>query len=171
MATLPDWTLNAEQVLCHGMPALNIGEPCTQTVLKAPAIRKHFTGMVSQWNSFEGDVLKEWNHERTKAELRACKGVPVAMNPAIRTLNENVVTPERIQCGGECTLSGRFYANALALVIHAVQTMATHSYGSGDNSYLPTQLTFGDAWIRDIFIRDNRLQPNVVGKAPDQWYG
>lgn len=71
------------------------------------------------------------------------------------------MTTERIQCGGEITLSGRFFQNALAPVISCVETMSSPDHGPDDEpDYLPSKLTFGDAWIRGI-------ADSVVGQQPD----
>ncbi|KAJ4321112.1 hypothetical protein N0V94_003059 [Neodidymelliopsis sp. IMI 364377] len=114
-----------------------------------------------EWNTFEDEVLTFWDDERTKRKLQRCDDIPVGPDPEINLVNPNAMTTERIQCGGEITLSGRFFQNALAPVISCVETMSSPDHGPDDEpDYLPSKLTFGDAWIRGI-------ADSVVGQQPD----
>lgn len=139
------------------MPKLFIGEPGTQTVSSQGSIKVYFHGELGKWTSFTDDVLGFWKQESTVHAFERCAHLPVGPDPKIKELNPNAMIDESIQCGGEITVSGRFYSNALAPVIHCVRTL-----GAGQENGL-SNVTFGDAWIRDDRILDQ--YPDVIGKV------
>jgi hypothetical protein len=135
------------------------------TTKNAPGITSYFDGQLAEWNTFEDEVLAFWSDERTKRKLQRCVDIPVGPDPEIEKLNPNAMTTERIQCGGEITLSGRFFQNALAPVISCVETMSSPDHGPDDEpDYLPSKLTFGDSWIRGTANDVAGQQPDVIAK-------
>lgn len=155
---LPDYLLNAKGLLTGAMPSLVIGEKGTQTVSEGGKVRHYYHGSLATWDSFESDALLFWSDKRMVDALLRCAHLPIALDPEIEKLNPSAMTVERIQCGGEITLSARFYSNALAPVIHCIETMANVS------DFLPAKVIFGDAWIRDPENRVTGQLPDVVGK-------
>ncbi|KAH7086528.1 hypothetical protein FB567DRAFT_406254, partial [Paraphoma chrysanthemicola] len=141
------------------------GKEGFETTSNAGTNRKWFHGELARWDTFAQDVLAFYRDKRMVEELSRCKDLPIGPDSAIRQLNKYAATEEVIMNGGETTLSGRFFQNALVPVISSVHTMASKEYGSISNPpWLPSSLTFGDSWIIDKRDRAGGLQPDIVLK-------
>ncbi|KAH4120008.1 hypothetical protein HBH64_139960 [Parastagonospora nodorum] len=147
--TLPANTLNAKGVLYLEMPT------------NAGSIYKYFNGNLAFWDTFPKDVLEFFEDPRIVDDMERCQHLPISPDPETEKFNKHFTTKENMTCGGEITLSGRFYQNALKQVTAVVQTLSDPEYGESDHGpWLPYDLTFGDSWII------NRPQ-RVAGREPD----
>ncbi|KAH3974832.1 hypothetical protein HBI56_105380 [Parastagonospora nodorum] len=159
--TLPANTLNAKGVLYLEMPTLILGKAKVQAVSNAGSIYKYFNGNLAFWDTFPKDALEFFEDPRIVDDMERCQHLPISPDPETEKFNKHFTTKENMTCGGEITLSGRFYQNALKQVTAVVQTLSDPEYGESDHGpWLPYDLTFGDSWII------NRPQ-RVAGREPD----
>jgi hypothetical protein len=162
---LPAYYLAANELLYNDMPLLLVGEKGVQTTENAPTITRWYGGRLAKWDTFDTDILDFKRQERTTTELERCKEIPISMDPAVETHNRDAMTVESTQCGGELSISGRFFQNALKPVIHSVHTLSSDEHTPRtDPHWLPKKLTFGYSWITDRDERKSKLQPDVVMK-------
>jgi hypothetical protein len=146
-------------------PRLHKGKDKLETISKAPTIVHHYAGELASWDVFQRDVLAFYADQRTSDDLERCAHAPIYMDPAIESLNSKAMTIERLQTGAEISLSGRFFWNILAAVVHIVETLTNPQHGDSPHpNYWPSQLTFGDSWIIEKPFRVEGQQPDVVLK-------
>jgi hypothetical protein len=164
---LPKYYLDADGLLQQSLPPLNKGKDNLETIAKAPNITRHYAGKLAEWDVLQEDALRFYESTPTVTELKRCAHAPIYMDPAIERLNGRAMTLERLQAGAEITLSGRFFWNALAVVVHIVETLTTAQHGKSlYPDFLPAQLTYGDSWIIEKPFRVDGQQPDAVLKLP-----
>jgi len=147
------------------MPTLILGKTKTQTVSNPGSINKYFNGNLAFWDTFPKDVLNFFQDPRIVNDMERCQYLPISPDPETEKLNKHFTTKENITCGGEITLSGRFYQNALKQVTAVVQTLSDPDYGESDHGpWLPFDLTFGDSWTINKPQRVSGREPDVVLK-------
>lgn len=145
------------------LPLLHKGPYRLETISKPPPIVRHFKGDLAVWDDFHSNAIKFLQDDRVRKEFERCAHAPIYMDPKIEKLNSKAMAFERLRSGAEITLSGRFFWNLLAVVLHVVETLTSPEHGQRQNpGLLPLQLTFGDSWIIDKPYRVNRQQPDVV---------
>ncbi|KAH6642941.1 hypothetical protein C7974DRAFT_296915, partial [Boeremia exigua] len=142
------------------MPAANMGEKGKETVKTAGTVKRYFKGQLNHWKSFQDEVLTFWTDDQTVDALGRCDHLPVGVDHStVGELNPYAMYfGERIQCGGEITISGRFYSNALEHVVRCVETLGQHA-GFG-----PKEVVFGDSWIQYVSDRVPGQQPDILGQ-------
>ncbi|KAF2853489.1 hypothetical protein T440DRAFT_376213, partial [Plenodomus tracheiphilus IPT5] len=161
--------MNAEDALRQPLPRLFTGKPIAETVGRAPPIKRRFHGNLGHWDHFEKLASEFFVKAETTSALKRCNRVPISVAPNIKELNSNThMVREKVQVGAEITLSGRFFANALATVIDIVETLASDDHGDGcaDPEFLPRRFSFGDSWIIDQKHRVQGHEPDVILKLP-----
>lgn len=107
--SLPKYYLNADGLLNKPLPALNEGGPKFETISYVPNITKHYNGPLAEWDTFENEVMAFYENDTTRKELDRCAHAPINMDPAVEILNSKAMTHERLQCGAEISLSGRYF--------------------------------------------------------------
>ncbi|KNG51883.1 hypothetical protein TW65_00898 [Stemphylium lycopersici] len=170
--SLPKYFLGADGLLNKPLPVLNKGKNILETIAQQPSITRHYTGELAHWNTFKDEAIKFYEDDITRKELARCAHAPINIDPAVEILNSKVMTHERLQCGAEISLSGRYFWNLLAVVLHIVETLASEEHGTSENpDFLPKALTFGDSWILEKHHRVEGQQPDVLLKLPIEGKG